>query len=230
MLIQDKDFNFVEFPEEKIPELIDGKFVIALDFDGVITNPHKFKTKYINQALREIGADFTISEEQCSRKVCLGLGIPKEVYEKASIRGYAESQEILLLEKGFAENFKKLRALEKIIIIILTSRHDYMIKHLQKYLSYYKIRVDGIIHTKGGSKAEPLRIINAKIFVEDDVYKLEKMLKEDSRLFEKYLLVLYRNISNRIEKSPNKNIMEIDNWNDLFKVISTKYTEFTKKK
>ena len=69
-----------------------------------------------------------------------------------SIKAYTESPNKLPLEKGFIENLLKINSLDNTTIFILTSRLDHMTGHLQKYLKYHKIKIDGIINTKNQSK------------------------------------------------------------------------------
>src|SRR4030042_202629 len=222
MFIQDTNLNFIETDNKKIPELINGKFVVALDFDGVVTNPYKLKTKYIN----ELG--YNIKPEQSGRHTCINvLGIPFEDYETGSIRSYTESPAKLPLETDFRENFSRIRNLEKIVLFFVTSRYDNMLQHLQEYMKYHKIKVDGVIHTQNKTKINSLKLINAKIFVDDSPKKIEEILLEDSDFFEKCNLILYRNIANKIETNPDRHhIIEVKNWGGIVNIITIKYQEF----
>ncbi len=222
MFIQDKNFNFIEIENEKILRIIKNKFVVACDFDGVVTNPHKLKTRYIN----ELG--YNIKPEQCGRHTCINvLGIPIKDYEKGSIRSYIENPDKLPLETDFKENFQRIRNLEKIALFFITSRYNYMIEHMQNYMGYHKIKVDGIIHTQNKNKTKPLKLINSQIFIDDSPKKIEGILLEDPKFYEICSLLLYRNIANKIEANPDKeNIFKVDNWNDLTNFIIKEYNKF----
>ena len=216
---QDSSFKFFETDKENISRIIKNKIVIALDFDGVITNPHKIKAEY----LKKINPHIT--EEKTSRKACLESGMKKEEYEKESIRAYTESPEKLPLEEGFIENFLKIRNKANIAIFILTSRYNEMLKHLEEYLKYHKIKIDGVINTQSENKLIGLKEINAKIFVEDVPSKLREILEKDNKILNECLFVLYRNVSNRKDKKPHEKIIEVKNWGELLKVIE-KHLEY----
>lgn len=219
MFIQDINFNFIELDEKEILKIIKNKFVIALDFDGVITSPYKLKTKYLNQF------GYNIKEEQCGYDACIKkLKINEKHYVKALFRAFTETPDKLFLEKDFMENFTKIKNLKKTVIFIITNRNDNMLKHLEEYLKYYKIKVDGIIHTKNQNKLCALKKIGAKIFVEDSPFGLSQILI-DKKFLRKCCLVLYRNIQNKIEPNPNKKIIEVYNWNDLYEILFKKYRE-----
>ncbi|HUS49685.1 MAG TPA: AAA family ATPase, partial [Candidatus Paceibacterota bacterium] len=202
---------------KKIIESIAEKdnFVIALDFDGVVTSPYKLKTQYIN----ELG--YNLSIEQCSRQDCVNkLGVKEEDYNIGSIKAYTEPPEKLPLEKDFLENFTKIRALKGISIFFVTSRFNEMLKHLKDYLDYHNIKVDGVINTENKSKTEVLKKIKASVFVDDSVFKLCQILEEDKEFAKNCSLVLYRNIQNKMQKNPDKErIIEVDNWNDLYEIL-----------
>ncbi len=225
MFIQDKNFNFIEIENEKISEIIKDKFVVALDFDGVVTNPHELKTQYIN----ELG--YSITPEQCGRYTCINvLRIPLNDYEKGSIRSYTETPVKLPLEKIFIKNFNKLKNLEEIAIFFVTSRYDDMLHHLHEYTKYHKIKVDGIINTENKNKTQALKLINPKIFIDDSPKKLSEILEKEPKFYEKCSLILYRNIANKIKTNPNKKyIYEVDNWDNLTNIIIKHYDKFYNK-
>jgi len=224
VFVQDENLNFLEIENKKVSDIIKDKFVIAFDFDGVVTNPHELKARYIN----DLG--YNIAPTQCERHVCVDiLKIPLEDYEKGSIMGYTASPDKLQLENGFKENFSRIKNLKKTSLFFVTSRYNNTINHMQNYMKYYKIKVDGIIYTENKTKTESLNLINAQIFTEDSPKKLEKILLEDPLFYEKCNLILYRNIANKIELNPDENsILEVDNWRNLADTIIKKYHKFSK--
>ena len=221
ILVQDENFNLIEKKENEVLDELKGNFIIALDFDGVVTSPHELKTKYIN----EFGYDLT--KEQCSYEVSVKkLGVEKEKYREANIKADTQPPEKLPLEENFLENFSKIRSNNKIKIIIVTSRFDFMIEHLKNYLKHHGIKIDGIMNTCEKTKTQALKNINANIFVEDGASKLKDILDEDKNIINKTKLVLFRHIQNKVIEKPNENIIEIDNWNDLHDFIMEEYKKF----
>jgi len=225
MIIQDKDFNFIWVGDNKIPEMTDKKFVVVLDFDGVITSHSKLKTQFIN----ELG--YNIKEEECGYDACVRHGnVNEEDYIKARFKAQTQAPGVLLLSDNFLENFEKLRQLKNITIFILTSRYESMLEHLENYMKHYNIKVDGIVNTSGGSKLETLKKMNAKVFVEDSPYKLSKIFSElrEDKFLDKCQFILFRTKENSPEPSPNKRIIETDNWGELFAIIKREHEKFLK--
>ena len=110
--------------------------------------------------------------------------------------------------------------MDGVAIFILTSRCDSMIRHLQDYLKHHKIKVDGVVHTSNQSKTGALKKIKANVLVEDVPFKIEQIFEEDSEFSKKCCFILYRNIQNKIESKPYDNVMEVDNWDDLCRLIT----------
>jgi len=122
--------------------------------------------------------------------------------------------------------FEKLKSLKDCKVFIVTSRIDNLLPHLEEYLAYHKIRVDGIINTRNENKLEFLEKINADMFVEDVPYRLVQIFKEkgsDRRIFEDCLFVLFRNVANESLANPDPSIVEADNWADLHEIIVERY-------
>lgn len=213
--IQDNNFNFIDISEYKILNLVKDKFVIALDFDGVITDPYKLKTFYLNEK------GYRLKENECSVISCLNKGVSKEDHEYASQKAFTTEPRNLPLEKDFLKYFNKINDLNEIKIFILTSRNEGMLKHLEEYLRYYQIKVDGVVNTKNKNKSESLIKIKANIFVDDSPFKLWQILKENNNINCK--LILYRNVQNSLEKKPSSKVIEVNGWEELINVIMNEY-------
>ena len=216
--IQNGNFEFVEVSNEKIAGLARGKFVVALDFDGVITAPYYLKATYIN----ELG--YKITPKESGKEDCLQLGVKKEDYDVGSIKAYTEKPSILPLENGFLKNFKQIRDLKNVFIAIVTSRYDSMLAHLEDYLKHHKISVDAVIHTRYTNKAGPLALIKTSVFVEDTLSKLIDAKKEFSGDYCKF--IFYRNIQNSNHKLKDSDVVEMDNWVKLKEFILSEYELF----
>jgi hypothetical protein len=220
MLLQTDTFNFLEIGDDKIDALVEGKFVIVLDFDGVITSPYVLKTQYLNQL------GYRISESECSALSCLKRGIPKKDHDYATLHAFTTEPEHLPLEKDFLFYFKKLKNLKHVAFFVLTSRTDNMLEHLKSYLAYHSIRVDGVVHTNNKNKTAYLARIKSSIFVDDTPFKLWQIICEDKNFLKRSKLILYRNIQNASEKNPSREIIEVDAWKTLFDIILNEYTMF----
>ena len=216
MFIQDQDFNLIKIKE--ITSIIEDKPVLALDFDGVITSPYALNTHY----LRERGYDLT--EEQSSAISCVKLNVNKEDHEYATRKAFMTEPKDLPLEKGFIENYIKIRKMN-IAIFIVTSRTDDMLKHLESYLAYYKIKVEGVVNTEKRSKTKALETINARFFVDDTSFNLWQVIQEDKEFAKKCTLVLYRNVQNKTEKKPNSIVIEARNWKDVYSIIEDRFID-----
>ena len=200
---------------------IKDNFVIALDFDGVVTSPYKLKTKYINQF------GYNITEGQCGYDYCIRkLGIKKLHYEKALFKAFTEKPDKLPLEKGFMKNFLKIKKLDNVKIFLVTSRHSNMLEHLRGYLEYHKIKMDGIINTGNKNKGYFLNKIKANIFIEDSPFRLNQIFSKNKNLLKKCIFILFRNSANKIEKLSNKSVIEASNWGDLYKIIIKEYKDY----
>lgn len=221
MFKQNKKFELEELSKKEVQEIINKKFVIALDFDGVITSPYKLKAQYLHEL------NSKVSPFKCNREDCINLGIKEEDYERQSIKAYTQSPDKLPLEDGFIENYSKIRESGEIATFIVTSRYDFMLKHFEDCLKYHQISFDGVINTNRKSKLIGLEKISANIFVDDDISKINEIINEDERISEKCQLILYKNIHNKHKGAINSKIKEIYGWNNLskeiFKNISLEY-------
>jgi len=205
---------------EKIVGVLKGKFIVALDFDGVITSPHKLKTEYINQF------GHNISEEESGYDACVRKKrIPEKDYAEASLRALTESIDKLPLQDNFMDNYKDIAKLEDTAIYIVTSRDDSMLDHLSSYLDHHGIFVNGVFHTSSENKATVLRQIKADVFVDDSPYQISEILKMDNKIADACAMVLFRVKANEIEQSPDKRVIEISGWNELAGLIRKKYKQ-----
>jgi len=222
IITQDNDFNFLKIDYKKIPEIIKDKFVIVLDFDGVVTYHSKINMEY----LREFG--YNLNEEESGHSCVKNGGVKEEHYRIARFKAQTASPDKLPLSKGFSENFSELLKLNNKVIFILTSRYDHMLKHLESYMKHHKIKVDGIINTSELGKTKFLTDLNANIFVDDNLKKITEVFSEIKldNFLKKCDFIFFRTTENKLEMNPDKKITEIDNWKDLTLFITKKYKEF----
>src|SRR3989344_672329 len=209
MFVQNSKFNFKEVKNSIILNRIKNKFVIVLDFDGVITAPYELKVKYLNKL------GYNLSNNNCSRDSCLAIGIRERDYEKASIHAYTSPPDVLPLEEGFLENFSKIRNLPNVLIFILTSRYDSMMGHMEEFLKYHNIKVDGVINTNNLEKYISLKDFGAKVFVEDTLSKIKQITIGWPDVFENCNLIFFKNAQNNLDKNNDERVGEVFGWKDL---------------
>jgi len=220
IIMQDENLNFIKARYDKIPELIKDKFVVVLDFDGVITSHSGLKTSYIN----EFG--YNIKEEGCGHDACVRHGsVKEEDYVKARDAAQLASPDKLPLAKDFLENFSKLKKLKNTAIFILTSRYEHMLEHLENYMKHHKIKIKAIINTADKSKSEHLKNLNSQIFVDDSPFKLNNIFNElkDDDFLRQCSFMLFRTPENSPEANPDPNVIEVYDWNTLYGRILKKY-------
>lgn len=209
MYIQTKDLNFIEVEDSNIEEITHGKSIMAVDFDGVISNPYGLKAYY----LKERGYD--IPEEETSPLLCLKHGVPPEIHEYAIKKSFLTSPKKLPLQEDFLAYFRKIRT-KKIAVFIITSRAGSMMNHLFEYLKYYHIGVDGIINTENKAKSQALNRLKPQIFIDDSPFKLEKVINIEKNIFDWCEIILYRNKQNKVEPSPDPRIIEVRSWKEIY--------------
>jgi predicted kinase/uncharacterized HAD superfamily protein len=203
----------------KILDILNKKIVIAIDFDGIVTYPHKIKTECINAGLKKEGYEFRIVEELSSKKICMRTGVPLEIY-KLGVKGETTEIENLPLQKGFIDNYNKIKKLN-VKLYIVTARYDNMIEHIEKYLKYHNLVFDGIINTSETNKIFPLKNINADIFIDDNIEVFKEIIKEDKDFQNRCDLIFFRDIHNQEEKLLN-GLIEVNSWNEIYNIVSKK--------
>ncbi|MBT4531452.1 sugar nucleotide-binding protein [archaeon] len=213
---QNKNFNLEAIEKKELSQMIKNQFVIAIDFDGVITSPFKLKAKYLN----ELGLN--LKEDQCQRKDCLKRGIKLEDYKKKSIQAYTSPPQNLPLQEDFCEILDKIKNIENSKIFIVTSRYDQMVKHLEEYLKYHKIKIGGVINTNKSEKLSILKMINAKIFIDDDIEILKQIIDEESSPSKIDKLIFYKNAGNKSEQKLSTFVEEVNNWSEVWQRINYK--------
>lgn len=142
--------------------------VLGLDFDGVITNPHGFKST----ELLDLGYD--VPPEHTSREYCINkLRIPLSIYELATYNVNVNG----LLNVPLAENSKKIinKLYEIVKIFIITSRKNDEIAVAKEYLKEKEIRYDRVYNTNRAPKLNVLSKIKPIIFVDDTPIKLQEL-------------------------------------------------------
>jgi len=189
--------------------------IIAIDFDGVISNPYHLKLKY----LQEFG--YNISLNQTTYGQCVKNGIVKEEHYKiANQRALAAGPESVFLERDFIKYYKKLLNLP-FDLFIITSRSDSDMDVLHKILDYHSIKLAGVINTNNHNKYDALCDISADIFIEDNSFFIMEIIKAISlnNNDNNMQIVFYINEVNVNESINNSSIIEVQGWKKLYKYL-----------
>ncbi len=179
---------------------------IALDFDGVITNPHNMKSQEFTKRGYNIPAHHT-EREYCIEK----YGIPLEIYKEVSFEVNCTRLKEVPLEKGV------IRSLDYLIkhnfkIVIVTSRMNNEIEYVNKYLKSHNINISQIFNTNQETKMNVIENLRPVLFVDDSFYKVRDIC--GSKI--KTNIFLFRNIANSHYMEIVKNYeIHYGNWDDI---------------
>lgn len=216
IFVQSSDFGLKEVKISDLIEMFKGKNVIAIDFDGTITNPFEVKVQY----MKNLGYEMT--EEKCGYEYAVRRGNVNEMdYEKSWKKTMTEDPKNIPLQRGFEDALRRIKKMGY-IVIILTSRRDDMIKYIGEYMKNFKISIDGIANTSCSSKLEVIRNLGISVIVDDSTYFISKLFDEmgpkDSS--KKCDIILFRNIANRLEDTPSEGVLEANNWDEVCKILA----------
>jgi len=195
-----------------------NKIVVAIDFDGVITHPHKIKA----DILRERG--FNIKDTETERSYCTTkLQIPKKEYEFATNKANVEDIMKLPLERGAKKSIDNLNK-KGVEFIVVTSRFDNEIPAVINYIKHHKLKIKKIINVNYSTKTEVIKKISPHFFIEDIDTKLNDVIKDLESQKDKYpgkiKYLFFRNKANKHMKLPKKAI-EVNNWETIERVINS---------
>ncbi len=190
--------------------------IIAIDFDGVFTDPHHMKAAEINKR------GYTITAGQTDGRFCIGSAcVKQEDYEQASHRVLTELLHHVPLAPHVKEVLARLKSLPQAKVFIVTGRHDSMMGGVISYLEAHELRVDGVINTKNASKKQALIDLGAHLFVEDTPIRVYDLFEdEDCTLLSPGLrcdVYLFRHIANTFEEKPRGSVGLVLDWQDLYR-------------
>ncbi len=189
-----------------------GKTVrLAIDFDGVVTNPHKMKAIELNRL------GYSVTEYQSSRDYCTNvLKIPLDIYRRAANSINVDKLMDVPVEDEAQKVIKRLNE-EEIEIFLVTSRMDDEIVPIRAYLEKYHISVDGILNSSEQSKIDCLRDIQPDIYIDDSLAKIISVISNISAncILSKCQCLLYENEANRSPHGKEKCIDNVSSWNDI---------------
>lgn len=194
--------------------MVDEK-ILALDFDGVISNPYHLKLKYIN----DFG--YNIKMNECTYGLCVKTNkVDPHHYKVANEKALNSGSDKIKLVDGFLEHYNLLQRFP-LKIYIITARSNYQMNSLIDILDFYNLKFYDIINTNGRSKIEALSLISADTFVEDNSFFLSQVVKEFYAIKKSKDInfVYYKNEMNVNEKLDDPRIKTVNNWNSLYEYL-----------
>ncbi len=144
--------------------------LVAVDFDGVITNPHNIKAEELTRLGYPVGPTET-EREYCVHKAHVPLG----VYECAAHVANCTRLMEMPLEIGAKATIGILVACG-FQLVIVTSRREDEIPPMLKYLLANDITVNDIINTGRKSKTPVLRSLQPILYVDDSPSKIQELV------------------------------------------------------
>lgn len=159
---------------------------VALDFDGVITDPHSLKSR----ELKLLGHD--IPPEHTERFYCTQRrAVPMEAYEQAAYNANISKLLEVPPEHGAVGALTRLKQ-QNARLVVVTSRYESETGNIQSYLALHEITVDDIFHTDRKSKYDIVRLLTPVLYIDDSPGKLMDLLP----LRDVTSLFLFRNVAN----------------------------------
>lgn len=188
----------------------DPDCVVAIDFDGVITNPHKIKA----EALSTAGFDITPAET--SREYCVKRNqIPEETYEQIINALYTKRTDEIPLRKGAKSGLEKLTT-AGLTPVVVTSRNDDEAESMVQYINQHDLDVYGYINTRRGPKRDLIVELGAQAFIDDSQQKLTPLLETQPSQVDIYY---FQNDGNRRIEPTHNDILVIDCWSEFVRRV-----------
>lgn len=147
-----------------------NRTTVALDFDGVITNPHALKAA----AMRRLG--YPVSEHQSARKTCVyDCLVPLEIYERATFEVNVENLLQVSLADGVDSALRNLAT--RAHLVVVTRRRDNEVVPVLDYVEFYDLPISAVVNTVRESKLPILSVLSPKIYVEDSWDEIRNWLQ-----------------------------------------------------
>ena len=185
--------------------------ILALDFDGVISNPYHLKLKYIN----DFGYNIQLNE--CTYGLCVKTNkVDPLHYKIANEKALSAEPDKIKLVDGFLKYYYLLQRFS-VKTFIVTSRSDHQMNSLIDIIDSYNLKFYDIINTNGRNKIEALTLISADSFVEDNSFFIPSGKKfYASKISKNISFIYYVNEINVNEKLNDPRIKKIHSWKSLY--------------
>lgn len=186
------------------------KPLITIDFDGVVTSPHRMKSK----ALKLLG--YIVPPEHTDRKfISDNYDIPIDVYEEATFKVNCINLNDVPLETGALSAINEIKKLG-FDIIIVTSRRDNEIKYVYDYLRLKGLDDIKVLNTNRKPKLVILKRLKPLLHLDDSLYKLMEL--EDLR-DEIYLMLLQNSANQYSSQNAARLGYSLGDWNFVVKIL-----------
>jgi hypothetical protein len=144
--------------------------MMALDFDGVITNPHALKVA----TMRRLG--YPVSEQQSARETCVrDRFVPLEIYERAVFEVNVEKLLQVPLADGAEFALRNLAA--RCQLVVVTRRRDDEVTPVLRYVVFHGLPISVVINTARESKLLVLNVLSPKVYVEDSWDEMQNWIR-----------------------------------------------------
>lgn len=218
--------NYEEIPDDFFFQSYQkaGCRVLAIDFDGVFSSSHEHKSYFLKKA------GYAVEPGDTASGRVTGLGVPKEVYERESMKAYVDMLPEAPTEPDMSEYWPKVREIPNLKIYIVTSRYDHMLEVMFGYLKKHAVGVDGVFNVNNTVKKDVLARLKPDVFVDDSPKKIYALFDDPDtcRRMDQTLseceFVLFRNISNSYEKETQGKVVDLNGgWNKLWDYLRNKF-------
>ena len=221
--IQNKNLEF----ELKNLE-INTKNNIALDFDGVITNPISLKKEYLTNKGYTISTQITTKKEiilEMQNQKKISEQQANKEYDEMIMYLYVDNMKEIPLFKDAKETINELNGAGRNVYIV-TSRYNtnqrYELKTALEYLKENEIKISGLINTNNKSKKDALKKIKPIIYVDDSLSKITEIYDDSDCLkiipeLQNTKFYLFNSASN--ESTLPNNIKTIHNWKQIKDIL-----------
>ena len=186
----------------------------------MVIDPSEIKSKYLKKAGYNIGSEYT------SRSKCLEKDVPVEEYSRISslvARDYIMDSPIL--EKSI-ETINWMHNYYDIYFV--TARTELEIKSLISFITYYKIKINGIASIGENSKLHALSMLNPVIYIDDSLNKLLDLIDNNftevsNQISKCKLFLFYNNANKYVVINKSLPISSINSWGEVKTLISKIY-------
>jgi len=192
---------------------LEDKKVVAIDFDGVITSPHRQKA----EAMTDAG--YETKPKESSRDYATKVkGVPLDIYEEATYSVNIDNLIDVDMEEGVKEVLSELDGNSDVALVVVTSRRDHELESVLGYITHNKLPLHYVLHTNRAHKVDAIKRLNPKIFIEDTISKINPLIEDEvikQRIETGEFNILYfQNHANIYEES-NKYVQDVDSWKEI---------------